>query len=114
MTEQEQYFIDLLAHIPEAKQSKMFGALCVKMPNGKSPAMIYKDELVVKLSGDAHDKAIKLNGAKLFDPMDGRPMKEWIVIPVAHKSMWLEFILIAAEAAASVVVKAKKKKKASL
>jgi hypothetical protein len=35
-------------------------------------------------------EALALPGAHLFDPMEGRPMKEWVVVPAEQASKWLE------------------------
>jgi hypothetical protein len=45
--------------------------------------------MVFKLGGAAHGEALKLAGAHLFDPMGGRPMKEWVVVGPAHAARWL-------------------------
>jgi len=48
--------------------------------------------MVFKLGGASHAEALALFGAKLFDPSErGRPMKEWVVVPLEHVSRWLEF-----------------------
>jgi hypothetical protein len=45
-----------------------------------------------KLSPDAHAEAFGLAGAELFDPSGkGRPMKEWVQVPVDHAQRWLGF-----------------------
>ena len=93
MTKAEQYFSDLTKEIPEVKSGKMFGALCIKTPNGKSAAMFWKDNIVVKLAGDTLNEALSLDGSKLFEPMEGRPMKEWVQIPFAYKDKWKKFAL---------------------
>jgi hypothetical protein len=68
---------------------KMFGMPCLKA-KGKSFAGLWGDAMVFKLSGDALTSALTLNGAALFDPMGGRPMKEWVVVPAAHAMRWRE------------------------
>ncbi len=44
-----------------------------------------------KLLLSEHAEALALSDARLFDPMGGRPMKEWIEVPVEHASLWLGF-----------------------
>lgn len=105
MTRAEEYFNELTKEIPDVKPGKMFGALCMKSPNGKSAAMFSKDNIVVKLQGEAFSEAMSLDGAKLFEPMEGRPMKEWIQIPFIYKAQWKKFAVISANS-----VKALKKK----
>ena len=88
MTKAEKLFHDIAKEIPKATEGKMFGALTIKATNGKSAAMFWKDEIVVKLEAKDVKKAITLKGAQHFDPMGGRPMKEWIQIPFAHSKEW--------------------------
>ncbi len=96
MTEAEIYFTNITEQILGAKAGKMFGALGMKMPNGRSAAMFWKDFIVVKLHDKDFDEAKKLGGAQLFEPMEGRPMKEWVQIPFTHKSRWKEFAALSA------------------
>jgi len=71
---------------------KMFGMPCLKNSNGKAFAGFFEDEMVFKLGGANHAEALALSGARLFDPSErGRPMKEWVVVPIEHVSRWLEF-----------------------
>ncbi len=91
MTKAEEFFIKLTSQTPNVKEGKMFGALCMKTPNGKSGAMFWKDSIVVKLSAEPLQEALSLEGAKLFEPMEGKPMKEWVQIPFIHKSKWKKF-----------------------
>lgn len=72
----------------EARASKMFGMPCLKI-NGKAFAGSTDGAMVFKLGGEAHGAALKIAGAHLFDPMGGRPMKEWVVVPSTHASRWL-------------------------
>jgi hypothetical protein len=94
MTDAEMFFKELTGQIESVKPGKMFGALCMKTPNGKSAAMIWKDHLVVKLKGNLLNEALNLSGAKTFEPMEGRPMKEWVQIPFMHKNKWKEYTLL--------------------
>lgn len=71
-----------------ATSGAMFGMPCIKA-NKKSFAGYYEGAMVFKLSGVPHAEALGLTGAHHFDPMGGRPMKEWVVVPVAHASRWL-------------------------
>jgi hypothetical protein len=70
---------------------KMFGMPCLKNSNGKAFAGYTDGAMVFKLGGASHTEALALSNARLFGPMGGRPMKEWVVIPVEHSSRWLEF-----------------------
>jgi hypothetical protein len=67
--------------------SKMFGMPTLKI-NGKAFAGLYDDAMTFKLTGSEHHRALALNGAKLFEPMAGRPMKEWVQVPVGASKEW--------------------------
>ena len=80
---------ELVATAP-VKSGKMFGMPCLKLNgNGKAFAGFYKGAMVFKLTGSQHSEALQLSGAYLFDPMGGRPMKEWVEVPVEHASHWV-------------------------
>ena len=65
--------------------------LTEKERNGtKAFAGFHENAMVFKLSGQEHADALALPGARLFDPMGGRPMKEWVVVPATHANMWLD------------------------
>lgn len=76
-----------------ARKSKMFGMPCLKDPDGKAFVGLHEDELVVRLSRDSaeHAEALALGGAHLFEPMAGRPMKDWVCLPEAERERWTEF-----------------------
>lgn len=74
-----------------ATSGKMFGMPCLKNSNGKAFAGYTDGGMVFKLAGTSHAEALALTGARLFDPMGGRPMKEWVVIPAEHSTRWIEF-----------------------
>jgi hypothetical protein len=94
MTKAEEYFIELTNEIQDVRAGKMFGALCMKTPNGKAGAMFWKDSLIVKLTDQAFKEALSLDGSQLFEPIEGRLMKEWVQIPFDYKDKWKQFALI--------------------
>ena len=59
-------------------EKKMFGGICF-MINGNMAVGVSGDELMVRVGKQAHDDAIRLPGARLFD-MTGRPMKGWLMV----------------------------------
>ena len=70
--------------------TSMFGMPSVKRRDGKAFAGLYGDDMVFKLAGDVHARALALSGAHLFEPMDGRPMKAWVQVPPTHETQWAE------------------------
>src|SRR5437660_558054 len=85
---------DDLATQPNVVRAKMFGMPSVKV-NGNSFLGFYEGNLICKLANADLAAALKLKGARLFDPMGGRPMKAWAQIPVAHAAQWKKFALAA-------------------
>src|ERR1700733_12283264 len=97
MTKPEELFHRIASEIPDAKESKMFGALCIKAPNGKASAMFYKEDMVFRLAGEPLQEALSLDGAKLFDPMGNRPMGGWVQLPNVYADRWPEIAKISFE-----------------
>ena len=104
MTKAEELFHKIAEGLPDVKEGKMFGALCTKTPNGKASTMFWKEYMIFKLEPEVEKEALKLKGAKLFDPMDGRPMKGWVQLSFEHSSKWKAF----AEKATNYVKELKK------
>jgi hypothetical protein len=79
----------LVASFGEAEgvsTSLLFGKPCLKV-RGKAFIAQHKETVVFKLTGARHQKALSLKGAVLWDPSDtGRPMKEWVALPVSAAS----------------------------
>lgn len=92
MTKAEEQFHKIANDFQDSKTGKMFGTLCIKNAKGKAFAMLWKDDIVVKLDTDEVIKALKLKGVKLFDPMEGRPMKEWVQMPYEYSSKWKNYV----------------------
>lgn len=82
---------------PDAVKGKMFGAQCIKAPNGKAAAMYYKGEMVFKLTGDAAAEALSLDGAHMFNPMGDRPMNGWIQVPFHYADRWPQYAALSVE-----------------
>jgi len=80
--------------------SKMFGMPTWKL-NGKALGGTWEDSMVFKLDEKSLEEALKLSGAKLFEPMSGRPMKQWVQLGPEHADKWTHY----AEAAATFLEK---------
>lgn len=110
MTELD-YFQELAAKVVDVKPGKMFGAHCLKTPNGKAAVMLSSQgKLVAKLTDDFRNEAMALDGVRLFEPMEGHQMKEWIEIPIEYRDKWLNFMLDSVENVRQMKPNAKKKK----
>jgi hypothetical protein len=58
---------------------------------GKVFAGLFGDAMVFKLGAgsDAHDAALALSGARVWDPSGrDRPFKDWVEVPSAHADQW--------------------------
>ena len=99
MKKAEELFHKIASELPGAREGNMFGALCIKAPNGKAIAMLWKNYMIFKLGGQAGEEALSLNGARigvhLYDP--DRPMKGWVQIPLKHSAQWKKYAKIALE-----------------
>jgi hypothetical protein len=81
---------DLVARNDNVQATKMMGMPSVKRA-GKLVAGFVPDEdaMVFKFPDAAvREEALNLKGAHLFEPMAGRQMKEWVVVPKAHEQEW--------------------------
>jgi len=62
---------------------KWFGKPCLKSDK-KVFVILWGQELVFKLTGNAHAEALERPGAHLFDPRGkGNAMKEWVQVPTS-------------------------------
>lgn len=90
MTKSEELFHKIASEIPDAKEGKMFGALCIKAPNGKAGVMFWHNDIIFKLQEEDLKKALSLKGAKIFTPMENRPMGGWVQLSYDHSKKWKE------------------------
>ena len=81
---------DLAARDPNVELSQMMGMPCIKAGGKMVIGYASIGEMVFKLPDAAeHEKALGLDGARLFDPSSrGQPFKEWVQVPAAHESKW--------------------------
>jgi hypothetical protein len=111
MTKAEELFHKIASELPDVQEGKMFGAMCIKAPNGEAGVMFHSENIVVKLAGDVLNEALKLKGAKFFDPMGGRPMGGWVQLTEQHTAKWKHYSAIAMEEVKKIEVVKKEKKK---
>jgi len=72
-------FEETLRHFPEAQIRKMFGYPAAFV-NGNMLGGVFQDRVMLRL--DASDRASAAQaGATPFEPMPGRVMREYIVVP---------------------------------
>ena len=86
-------FAALLAELSSERdvvKASMFGMPGIKRRGGKAFCGLYGEDMIFKLQGEDHARALKLNGAHPFEPMAGRPMKAWVQVPSEHESQYAD------------------------
>lgn len=97
MTPEEEQYHKSCNKIIGVESSKMFGSPCYKI-HKKAFCCFYGNQMVFKLTGEAHSEALSLDGAERFDPSKkGRPMKEWVQLPYDYHELWPAFAKAAAK-----------------
>jgi hypothetical protein len=89
---------DLCARNDDVEQSQMMGMPCVKRGGRMVLGFTRSDgAMTFKLPDpEAHARALALEGAHLFDPSgQGKPFKEWVVVPAVHAAEWETFAALA-------------------
>jgi TfoX/Sxy family transcriptional regulator of competence genes len=67
---------------PPATPRKMFG-FPAAFVNGNMFMGLHQEDMVLRLPEDARTELLKTSGARIFEPMPGRPMREYVVVPPA-------------------------------
>jgi hypothetical protein len=70
-----------------ARRSSMFGMPVLKAGD-KVFAGTFGDAMTFKLGAKDLAKALKTTGIDPFEPMKGRAMKEWVIVPLANRKRW--------------------------
>jgi TfoX/Sxy family transcriptional regulator of competence genes len=74
-----QAFDHCLPGVAGVQRKAMFGYPCAFV-NGHLFCGLHQDSIIVRLS-EARRNALVAKGASVFEPMPGRPMKEYVVAP---------------------------------
>ncbi len=75
-------FATLIGSVPEAETRKMFGYPAA-FHGGHMFAGLFQDTMILRLAPTERAAFLEQKGARLFEPMPGRPMKEYVVVPPA-------------------------------
>jgi TfoX/Sxy family transcriptional regulator of competence genes len=75
-------FDHALPTTPSVTRRPMFGYASAFV-NGNMFAGTFRETIVVRLAADDRVALLKLKGAAPFEPMKGRPMKEYVVVPAS-------------------------------
>jgi len=59
-------------------EKKMFGGVGF-LVQGNMAVGVYKDDMIVRVKPDKHEKLLKKKHTKIFD-ITGRPMKGWLMV----------------------------------
>jgi len=68
------------AGLPGTEPRKMFGYSCV-FSKGNMFAGLHEAGMVLRLPEEQRKEFLRLKGAKQFEPMPGRMMREYVVVP---------------------------------
>lgn len=82
--------LDELSSDRDVVRANMFGMPGIKRRGGKAFCGLYGEDMIFKLQGEDHAHALSLEGAHLFEPMAGRPMKAWVQVPPEYQSQYLD------------------------
>lgn len=90
----------------------MFGYPCCFV-NGNMFAGLYRENMIIRLPNGQRKELLKVNGARVFEPMPGRPMREYVAVPpllLADEDALRGWIDKSLEYARTLPAKAKKAK----
>jgi TfoX/Sxy family transcriptional regulator of competence genes len=76
-----------LSHLPGLHTGKALQNTGL-MVGGKLFAFVKDGRLVLKLPAKQIDLLIEAHGAVRFDRNQGKPLKEWVVMPAAASDIW--------------------------
>lgn len=95
---------------PPAVRRSMFGYPAAFV-NGNMFMGLHQSDMVLRLSPKERQEFLQLTGARLFEPMPGRPMREYVVVPPAvllEREKLTEWVTKALEYGGSLKPKEKK------
>jgi TfoX/Sxy family transcriptional regulator of competence genes len=77
-----QDLVDFFASVvpgPPVVQRKMFGYPAAFI-NGNLFMSLFEDDMILRLPENQRQEMLKKDGAKIFEPMPGHPMREYVAI----------------------------------
>lgn len=83
--EYKEFFTSVLPDDPRVTIRPMFGNLAGFI-NGNMFTGLYGQQVFVRLSDPEREQLLSEEGASVFSPMKGRPMKEYVAFP----DQWIE------------------------
>jgi TfoX/Sxy family transcriptional regulator of competence genes len=75
-------FLSLVPDDPGVELRRMFGCPCLFVDSNMFSG-IHQENLFVRLSDADRATLLALTGARQFEPMPGRPMREYVCVPQA-------------------------------
>jgi hypothetical protein len=73
-------FSELVPEDPRVSRRKMFGYPCAFV-GGNLFMGLHQEAMILRLSDDDRSAFLGLKGTAIFEPMPGRPMREYVVVP---------------------------------
>ena len=81
----KEFFRSILPDDPRITIRPMFGNISAFV-NGNMFAGLFGNDLFVRVSEESRKELLEKKGASLLEPMKGKPMKEYVVIPKAWRN----------------------------
>jgi TfoX/Sxy family transcriptional regulator of competence genes len=81
----KEFFRSLLPEDPRVTIRPMFGNISAFV-NGNMFARLFGNDIFVRLSNENRQELLTENGTSYLEPMEGKPMKEYVVIPKAWRN----------------------------
>ena len=75
-----QKFSEIVPQDPRVERRKMFGYPAAFVAGNLFMAL-HQEALILRLSDDDRESFLKIEGTSVFEPMPGRPMREYVVVP---------------------------------
>ena len=75
-------FDSVISSVPSAERRTMFGYPAAFVA-GLMAFGLFQDRMMMRLAEDERQALVREQGARLFEPMPGRPMREYVEVPPA-------------------------------
>ena len=101
--------------LPEVETRRMFGYPAAFV-HGQMFSSLFQSSMILRLSEPDRAAFLKDHGARLFEPMPGRPMREYAAVPpavLASETLLRQWLRRAHGYAASLPAKQRKKASAA-